>query len=72
MGDEETYIKPLKVRNTYFLWIFPTGKVLDLEIFHGDKIIKKSINEKGSLKVDDLNIKVGSLEDSENIEISVE
>ncbi len=72
MGDEETFIKPLKVRNKYFLWIFPTGKVLDLEIFHGDKIIKKSINEKDSLKVDDLNIKVGSLEDSENIEISVE
>jgi hypothetical protein len=72
MDDEKTYIKPLKVRNKYFLWIFPTGKALDLEIVHGDKIIKKSIDEKGSLKVDDLNIQVGSLDDPENIEITAE
>jgi len=71
--EEETYINPLKIRRKRFLGLFPYGKkILYLEVIKGDKVIKKTIRAKERKRFDGLDIRVGSLEDKNNIELTIE
>ena len=72
-SEEETYISPIKIKRKKFLGIFPYGKkLLELEIVKGDEVIKITIKEKQRKRIKGLDIEVGSLEDEENIEITIE
>jgi len=72
--ESESYIKPIRVRQSRFLWIFPNPwgkKVLEVEHIDGLKITKKVIGEKSALKIGKYNIEVGSLEDETNLELII-
>jgi hypothetical protein len=77
LGSEdysESYIKPIRVRQARFLWIFPNpwgGKVLEFEHIEGSKITKKVIKERSFKKIGKYNLEVGSLDDDSDIEFTV-
>ena len=72
INKEEFYIRPMKIKEEKFLWIFPTGKkILEVEVMKEGKVFKKEIREGSTKKIEGYNIEVGSLEDEENIELNV-
>ena len=72
-SKDDLYIRPIKVKKEKFLWIFPSGKkVVEVEIIKGDKVIKKIIKEESTKRIEGYDVNVGSLEDEDNIEITVE
>ena len=68
---EETFVTPVRISRERILWIFPTGKkVLEVEITEKDLVTRLKIKEHSSTEFGSYKIEVGSLEDSENIELS--
>ena len=71
-SGEEVYIRAVKVRGSKILFFIPNPwgkKVLELEITKGDGVYKEAINEKSSKDIEGYIVKVGSLEDENNIEL---
>ena len=72
-SKDDLYIRPIKVKKEKFLWIFPSGKkVVEVEIIKGDKIVKKTIKEESTKRIEGYDVSVGSLDNEESIEINVE
>tara|TARA_Y100000034_G_scaffold136873_1_gene216575 strand:- start:302 stop:1714 length:1413 start_codon:yes stop_codon:yes gene_type:complete len=72
---EETYIRPIKISKEKFLKIIPNPwgkKILVIEIIKGDKVIREEIQAREEKKFQEYKIKVGNLEDEENIELEIQ
>ena len=73
--DEDLTITPVEIRREKFLKIFPKPwgkKIVKVEIEKDGETITKTIRARSHKKFDNYKINVGSLEDEENIEITVE
>lgn len=70
----EFYVKPTEIKEKKYLWVIPSGKqILVVEVYdENGKVVEKNIEEFGSTEVEDYQISVGSLENENSIEISVE
>src|SRR3989344_991562 len=72
-NDNEVHIRAVKVKSEKFLWIFSTGKkMVEVEVIKGDKVVKNTIKEESTKRIEGYDVNVGSLEDEDNIEITVE
>jgi hypothetical protein len=73
--DKEVYIRPVKVKNPKILYVIPNPwgrRKLELEVIKGDKVEKQEIKENARGEIEGYSLEVGSLENEEDIELSVE
>lgn len=69
----EIQIKPIEIGRHKIFGFIPTNKkVLEVEITDGDRTYRRKIKANEMKKIRDYAISVGSLEDEDNIEISIE
>ncbi|MCK5149792.1 hypothetical protein KAJ87_02610 [Candidatus Pacearchaeota archaeon] len=69
----EIQIKPIEIKRHKIFGFIPTNrKVLEVEITDGDRTYRRKIKANKMKKIRDYAISVGSLEDEDNIEISIE
>lgn len=72
-SNEEIQIRPVEIKRHRIFGFIPTKeKVLEIEITDGDRTYKRKIKANEMKKIRDYTISVGSLEDEDNIEISIE
>ena len=73
--EKESYIRTVEVKKAKLFNIIPKfwsdEKAVDIEIIEKDKVTRKTINEFSSKNFNGYKIEVGSLENKENIEVSV-
>lgn len=72
---KETYVRPLEIKKQKILGFIPNpwgDKILEIEVVKEGEIVKKIIKENKTEKIDGFDISVGSLEDKDNIELTVE
>jgi len=73
--DDEVYLRPVEITRKKFLGFIPNPwgkKVLKIEVIKKDKVIIEMIEARESKKIDKYRVEVGSLEDEEDIELTIQ
>ena len=69
--DSGIYIKPVEVKTKKILWIIPAGKVVEIEVIKGDKVLDITIGENSNKEVEGYRVSVGAITEA-GVEVKVD